>query len=83
MIDFSEKQEILNSFISSDDVDDIVSLFICFGKVAPESKDIEKLIEFAQNGTRHGAAVGLGRINSDGARSALRELEITINQTFN
>ena len=80
MIDFSEKTKILNSFISSEDADDIVKAYsyMALARFAPENKDIEKkLIEFAQNGTkdtREAAAVGLGRINSDDARLALREL---------
>ena len=80
MIDFSEKTKILNSFISSDDADDIVKAYsyMALAKSAPENKDIEKkLIDFAKNGTkdtREAAAVGLGRINSDDARLALREL---------
>ena len=55
MIDFSEKTKILNSFISSDDADDIVKAYsyMAFAKFTPESKDIEKkLIEFAKNGTK-------------------------------
>ena len=51
MIDFSEKTKILNSFISSDDADDIVKAYsyMALARFAPENKDIEKkLIEFAQ-----------------------------------
>ena len=80
MIDFSEKTKILNSFISSEDADDIVKAYsyMALARFAPENKDIEKkLIGFAKNGTkdtREAAAVGLGRINSDDSRLALREL---------
>ena len=69
MIDFSEKIKILNSFISSEDADDIVKAYsyMALARFAPENKDIEKkLIGFAKNGTkdtREAAAVGLGRIN--------------------
>ena len=80
MIDFSGKTKILNSFISSEDADDIVKAYsyMALARFTPESKDIEKkLIGFAKSGTkdtREAAAVGLGRINSDDARLALREL---------
>ncbi len=80
MIDFSEKGKLLESFIGSDDTDDILKAYsyMALARISPESKDIgNKLIEFAQNGTkdtREAAAVGLGRVKSDGARLALREL---------
>ena len=80
MIEFSEKQELLSSFISSPDTDDIIKAYSYMGlaKLTPNKKEIEtNLIAFAENGTkdtREAAAVGLGRIDSNNARKALREL---------
>ena len=80
MVEFSEKQELLTSFISSPDTDEIIKAYSYMGlaKLTPNNKEIQKkLIEFGKNGTkdtREAAAVGLGRIDSEAARQALREL---------
>ena len=79
MVEFSGKQKLLESFVSSPDTDDIIKAYSYMGlaKFSPNKDIEEKLIEFGKNGTkdtREAAAVGLGRIDSDRAKLALREL---------